>query len=279
MKLYSLLKGVSVQLVASPHEIANPIFSNDFLKVNQHEASIVVEGVGHFYVRDGRAVDIYPCEDAGEGWLQWTLNSHVLVALLHQRTIIHFHASAFTYRDKGILILGEAGAGKSSVTAAFSLDGAGFLSDDLTPVIFNDQQPFIWPLYRQINLRRSALEQLNLDPSLLKRAGPGTGKYPLAVRKARVSSYPLHVILKLEIGEGQGRIQFHEPRPDENFALLRSEICSWEMLRGMPETEKAYLQQVIEIVRHVHMVRVTRSSAVSIPDMHEAITMYLRHIQ
>ena len=275
MKLSSLLKDVSVQQVGSPCQIASPLFSNDFMKVNQCEASIEVEGVGQFYVRDGKAVHYSPSRNADPLWLNWCLNSHVLVALLHQRRIVNFHASSVIFKEMGIMILGRSGAGKSSLIAAFSMDGAGFLSDDVTPILFNEEIPYIWPVYQQIRLREGALHQLNVDTERLIKAEKGTEKYFLPGRKAPMSSHPLHLILQLEVREGEEGVQFHELTSHHKFTLLRSEICSWEMLRGMPETEKAYLQQLIEIVRQVPMIRVTRSSDVPIPVMHKAITRYL----
>ena len=52
--------------------------------------------------------------------------------------------------------------------------------------------------------------------------------------------------------------RFYEPSPAEAFAMLRGEICSWEILAGMPETEAAYLQQLVAIIGKVHFVRVVR---------------------
>ena len=58
--------------------------------------------------------------------------------------------------------------------------------------------------------------------------------------------------------------EFHEPAPAEKFSLLRSEICSWEMLAGMPETEAEYLQQLLHIVEQVRFVRVVRPAEIEI---------------
>ena len=73
----------------------------------------------------------------------------------------------------------------------------------------------------------------------------------------------LHTVLKIEIGNCR-KPEFHEPSPAEKFSLLRSEICSWEMLAGMPETEAAYLQQLLQIVEQVRFVRVVRPAEIEI---------------
>jgi len=268
------LKDVNICKVDSLCDVANPIYSDTIMKVNQQEFSIDVEGVGSFFAKNGNYIEFCPTKDADPEWINLSLNSQMLVALLHQRKIINFHASSFIFNDTGIMLLGETGAGKSSITASFVLNGAGFLSDDLTAVTFKSDVPLIWPVYRKIRLHKETIQQLSTDFDLITEEESITGKYWLKVKEARVDHTPLHIIFKLEIHEGSD-IKFAELKPDENFALLRSEICSWEMLKGMPDTEAAYLQQLIDIVHHVKIVKVVRPRVVDISEMHEAIVGFL----
>jgi hypothetical protein len=268
------VKDVVFCKVETPYRIADPMFSDGFVDVSPQECSIQLEGVGHFYIKDGERIEMSPAEGVDPGWVDWALNGHVLVALLHQRRILNFHASSLIYNNRGIMILGQTGAGKSSLTAALSLHGAGFLSDDLTPVVFKGGQPLIWPLYRQIKLCRSTLDQLKVDSGLLNEDEQGTGKYILSSGRAEVDRFPLHTILHLEIGDDP-EIRFQALQSGERFALLRSGICLWEMLRGMPETEAAYLQQLIVIVEQAKIVRVSRPPTVAIAELYEAVRGFL----
>ena len=243
-------------------------------QVNQHEFALQVPGVGSFYARDGKEVEYSVEPGADPDWVQLYLNGQVLVALLHQRKIINFHASSFIHDDRGVMILGETGAGKSSLTVSFALAGAGFLSDDLTPVIFKRSKPFIWPLYKDIKLRENTVAQLDISREKLREAEKGTGKQYLDVNRADVRDHQLNTVLKIEIGNCR-EPGFHEPSPAEKFSLLRSEICSWEILAGMPETEAAYLQQLLNIVEQVRFVRVVRPAEIEIAVLHEAVRRYL----
>ncbi len=78
----------------------------------------------------GKEVKFSVEPSADPEWVQLYLSGQVLVALLHQRKIINFHASSFIHDGWGVMILGETGAGKSSLTVSFAIAGAGFLSDD-----------------------------------------------------------------------------------------------------------------------------------------------------
>jgi len=88
------------------------------------------------------------------------------------------------------------------------------------------------------------------------------------------SEHPVDVILKIEVADVAGPI-FEEPSPSEKFSLLRSEVCSWEILAGMPETESAYLQQILDIVREVKIFRVTRPAGIRIADFYESVKGFL----
>jgi len=176
------------------------------------------------------------------------------------------------------MILGETGAGKTSITMAFASAGAAFLSDDLTPVIFSEVAPHIWSLDRKIKLRVDSIDQLNISQSGLTDAEAGTGKKYLVLDKADEEYNKLDIILKIETGEVDGPV-FNVLTPAEKFALLRSEICSWEILAGMPETEAVYLQQLIKIIDCVHFVKVTRPPVIRIPEMHASVREYLERLE
>jgi hypothetical protein len=269
-----LLQDVAIALVQGAGVVQNPLYATGNLQVSQREFSLAVPAVGSFFARDGREVEFSVLPGADPGWVQLYLNSQVLVALLHQRKIINFHASSFVLDGRGVMILGDTGAGKTSLTLAFAMKGAGFLSDDLTPVIFKDSRPYIWPLNRDVKLREDTVAQLGISRDMLKDAERGTGKQYMEVRPVDVSDCQLHTILKIETGDSH-RIEFHEPAAAEKFSLLRSEICSWEILAGMPETEAAYLQQLLKIAEQVRVVRVTRPVNIRISGLHEAVRDHL----
>ena len=268
------LDDVGVKVAYGRKEVKSPLFNDGFYIVNQQECSLHVDGVGNFYASNGKKVEYSAEPDADPNWVNLYLYGQVLVALLHQRKIINFHASSFIYDGRGIMILGETGAGKSSLTVSFALAGAGFLSDDLTAVIFREGVPFIWPLSRRVKIREGTAAQLNIDSGKLADAEAGTGKKYLSLDPAGVENHALHTILKIETGDVAEPV-FHEPSHAEKFSLLRSEICSWEILAGMPETEAAYLQQLVQIVEKVRFVRVVRPAEITIADFHSAVEKFL----
>ncbi len=78
--------------------------------------------------------------------LQWLLRGTPALRLVH--------AGAVSYRGRGALILADSFGGKSTLTLAAVLAGAGFLSDDFSPVDL--ESGLLLPFPRAIRLRRHA---------------------------------------------------------------------------------------------------------------------------
>ena len=71
------------------------------LPASQHEFRMAVTGVGVFMPQTAAGLNTAAASGADHGWVKLYLNGQVLVALLHQRKIISFHASSFMYMGRG----------------------------------------------------------------------------------------------------------------------------------------------------------------------------------
>ncbi len=91
-------------------------------------------GIAIFDVFDGNRIEYYR-GPKWDGTLPWPFYSTVSALLLAWRGLLPFHGCAVSIDSKGVLICGVSGAGKSSLTAALSAEGAQFMSDDLSVVV------------------------------------------------------------------------------------------------------------------------------------------------
>lgn len=257
MKVRFPLKDVSVQQVTSARRVENPLYAESFWQMNQHEFAMQVDGVADFYACDGSYVEYTPAEGAGNNEVELYLNGSVYGAILHQRRVLPLHGSSFRHNGITVLICGDAGAGKSSLTAAFCLDGAEFLTDDLTPMLIRDGKPFIWALSDRMKLWGDTLEQLGREEEGLQEILPGIGKYFYHLKGIDREIFSLDQVFMLEKGEGL-TTEFTELTGSQKLVALRGEIYRQEYLKGMPDNEAGYFLDIVNISKVVRVFQVRR---------------------
>ncbi len=189
--------------VREVRRVSDPVYADSSLMISQHEFSMEVEKVGSFYACNGSEVEYAPVRGATQASLELYLNGSVYGAILHQRGILPLHGSCFAWHGSGIMLCGESGAGKSSLTAAFCMAGAEFLTDDVTPIVILDGKPFIIPLSDRIKLWEDSLQQLNRDKSGLTAICPGEKKYYFPMEKGNHRNFPLHRVFIIEVTEDE----------------------------------------------------------------------------
>ncbi|MDD4921884.1 MAG: hypothetical protein PHS30_05345, partial [Bacteroidales bacterium] len=143
-----------------------------FFQAGQSDFFLNIKGIACFKVQNGNEISIYPYEGADESSIQLFLNGSAFGALLHQRGILPLHGCSFRYQDKGVVICGNSGAGKSSVTAAFCQNGANFITDDITPVQINESKIVIKPIKTRIKLWDDSIRKLEIENNNFEKIRP-----------------------------------------------------------------------------------------------------------
>lgn len=237
--------------------LADPLYVGEQMQINPVCCRLEISGIGVCLIARGREIAYAPCPGVDLRIAEAQLWGLPLAALLHQREILHFHASSIIWEGMGILVFGQSGAGKSSLSAAFLQEGAFTLSDDLSPIDFVDKMPVIIPLAIPLRLRPVVAEQLHLGKEDFENTVSYTDKFTLRPIRVATQSFPLHRMIYLE-NHGGNEFLADIPAADEQFALMRSEICHWEMLRGMPQVEKKYMVRILQILNHMKLLRIRR---------------------
>ncbi|NBC04335.1 MAG: hypothetical protein GVY20_11600, partial [Bacteroidetes bacterium] len=166
------LDDVEIHEVDKTREVQKPIYSNNWMSINPDEFSMTVENVGSFYAGGGNRIEYSPNEKADESSLELYMNGSIYGAILHQRQILPLHGSSFIYDKSGVMFCGDSGAGKSSLTTSFCLNGADFLTDDVTPILFKEEKPHIWPKSGKIKLWDDSLQQFKKEKRQLTKIRP-----------------------------------------------------------------------------------------------------------
>jgi hypothetical protein len=260
------LDDVTIEQAQVRRKISEALYNDAFYSLNQDEFSMDVKEVAWFYASGGNYISIVEYPGAAGNSVELYLNGSVYGAILHQRKILPLHGSCFSYEGSGIMICGDTGAGKSSLTASFCLDGAVFLTDDITPLLFKEGKPFIWALSARIKLWSDTLKQLEQGEGGLQRVDPGWEKYYYPMQETGGNASRLDQVYILEIKKTEA-VEFEELSGSLKFSALRNEIYRPEYLKGMPENEPVYFKNLIDISNNVEVIKVKRPMEMRVQEL------------
>jgi len=272
---YFPLDDVEIRRVPKTRTITEPLYSNNWMSINEREFFMQVDGVGKFYANDGKLVEYAPAVKASVSTIELYMNGSVFGAILHQRQILPIHGSSFAKGGRGFIISGESGAGKSSLTTAFCLNGDDFLTDDVTPIEFINEEPQILPYSDRIKLWEDSLKQLQKEADPLKKIMPDEEKFYFPVKRTHSEKIPLKALFIIEPKE----IQKTNIQPVEKIMAipaLQNQIYRYWFLAGIPHLKEIYFHKLASIGRQIPVFQVERPLKISISEMHHLMDDYIK---
>lgn len=277
MELKFPLEDVVLEISNHKKEVDSAIYSDRFYRLNETEFSMDVKNVGCFYASNGNYISILLYPKATKTMVELYLNGSTYGAILHQRQILPLHGSSFAYKGKGIMLCGESGAGKSSLTASFCKHSARFLTDDVSPIVFKTSKPYVLPLSDRIKLWKDSLHQLNYANENLTQISSDYHKFYFPIEQPKNFVYPLDIIFILEKHQ-QNEVNIEEILGIKKFEHLRNEIYRWEYLQGMKTTEVRYLKKIIDLNANLRAFKVSRPENIEIEVMRTKLESHIRLI-
>ena len=254
--------------------IYNPHFACSQMQVDEDDFYLNVIDVASYRVKNGDSVQVFAHEKADLDSIKLFLNGSVLGAVLHQRGILPFHGSCFLYEQKGILICGQSGSGKSSVTAAFCQDGAVFINDDITPVEITESEINIIPIKTRIKLWDDSIKKLEIENDNFDKIRPNLDKFYLPNTEEFQCKQALHHIVLL-CKHNKEEFASDELEGMAKYNVLRQQIYRKMYLKGMPERQKAYFKQLFLLAKNVKVTRIMRPQMAAITATMEYIKQEL----
>lgn len=134
--------------------------------------------VGTFKVQSGNEIIVEQAENVGDDLVAFPLLGPVLAVLLHQRGLLILHASSIGIKGRGLCLLGDKGAGKSTTAASLVAAGHTLLTDDIVAIDCDAGGDFyVLAGFPQIKLAADAGARIGLaDSRILAQAHPSIDK-------------------------------------------------------------------------------------------------------
>ena len=271
---------VTVRFGAVPAALRVPASESRLGKWMEWEAApgvflLHMRGIARYLATEGRDVLVEPCGGDDREVCEHLVDK-VWTAVLLQRGIFPFHASAVAFEAGAALFLGSSGAGKSSLIGALLKRGHAMLADDVVgvtpgascerrtpsgfPAPIADSRILALPAHPSLRLRADALDALGWRGEALGQADR-SGKYPVPVRRFHASPLPICALF-LPGAHHRSGMEISTLRGVEAVQALRQ--CAWRnrLTKGLGRRREQF-RVVAAMVRQAPVARVTRPAHLS----------------
>ncbi len=212
-------------------------------------------GVASYTICEGRRVIITPTENGRANLEQQPLYGIVLAAILQQRGLLILHGSSVEINGRGLLIIGQKGYGKSTITASLLTRGHGFLTDDVTALKIHKLQPTqILPGIPRLKLWPDAVRVLGFKPEAFPLVAPTIQKHVLCYSEQfRNETTPLQTIVMLKYGNTTKLTTLSEK--EKSLCLLGNQYFSRYHHAFNKESHHIIFQQCTDLARQCDIVQ------------------------
>lgn len=175
-----------------------------------------------------------------------------------QRGAVLFHASAVEKDGKALVFMGEGGAGKSTTSFFFSVNGYRKLADDLC-IVYKDanlRMKVITSCIKQ-NLTIDTIKMLNLSKEHMRKID-GEEKYTAPVDRCLNGSADLEAIFFIKPQDRMDEVQVNGVRGINKLMEINKHTLKRNEARKLTPSEALYENSIMEIAKTVEMYEVVR---------------------
>lgn len=161
-----------------------------------------IDNVASYYIKNGNEVIVEPWKGANRQEINLYLMCSCLGFIMLQREKVAIHGGVMKINDKAIIITGNRGAGKSTLTTALRLKGYKFIADDVAATNI-DNKVMINPGFPYQKLCRDTMNKMNYDKSKFKMYNCDSNeKYMIpALDSFERKDTPLSIIIEIKVDD------------------------------------------------------------------------------
>lgn len=173
-----VLGAMPESLLEKTKDIASDEF---YCFVNAESMAFRIVNVAEYLVSADKITVNLIREDVNQEVKTFLLGSAFGYAMILHKSVV-LHGGAVAKNNKGVIITGESGAGKSTVTNGLQERGYAFIADDVCSISRKDNKPHINLAYPQQKLCRDAALNLGYDLSELIYINEERDKFAVRLR-------------------------------------------------------------------------------------------------
>jgi hypothetical protein len=166
----------------------------------------------------------------------------VLGLLLRLRGVVCLHASAVSFGDYAVALMGPEGAGKSTTAAALASQGCGIVSDDVVALIEVGGVFHVQPAYPYLSLWSESVQSIYGNPDVLPRFSRNYEKRCLSLSKQKLRfenrCLPLRAIYLLGERRADPAPTFRRMSPQQSLLALVANTFATNLLDAEMRAEE-----------------------------------------
>ena len=247
---------LKISLGITPSELTgDKVVQKVNVTMSPDEYIIRIVNVANYYAAHGNQIIVEAASETDEKSIRLFLLSNAMAAILHQRDMSPFHASAVFCEGGLALFCGRSGAGKSTLATALQLKGYKVFSDDvcvLKPSEDNNEL-LAYTSYPMIKLWEDSFEKVGLDTASQEdQIRPDMAKYARFYHEDfDIQAYPVKYVFVLD--------------PDSQVKVTEIEkLPSLTAFTKLQRNSYRYVQMNAMNKRNVHFSVISKLSATQV---------------
>lgn len=247
---------VKIKYGKVPEKLIKDINEYKWYSIEKDYSVLKIKDVGNYYIKEGKEIIVEPYESAEYHYIKTYILGSAFGLLLKQRNQIAIHGGTVKIGDKAVILTGNTGAGKSTLTNAFRHNGYKFLCDDVSPLSVKDNIK-VMPAYPQQKLCKDAMDSMGYNTENFKRIDEGRDKYAIPVHESFIKE-PLNLggICELEIHDGND-VEIEEVKGKDKIISVIRNIYRIELFRET-HLDKEYFKSCLNIAMKIPIYKVKR---------------------
>jgi len=239
-------------------KINNAVYEDDNIKYSKNEFYLHIKGIADFYVSDGTKIVVELENESILVQAKVFLLGSCLGILLAQRKTIAIHGGAVVVGGNSIIITGNTGAGKSTLTCAFRKEGYKFLADDVVALGEKEKGNIIaFPAFPQQKLCKDAIEKMGYKTEELVLIDEKREKYSIPLNNHfLMEAVSLKAIYELNSVD-EDLVKLEELFGTNKFNTILKNIYRIETIR-LDDFDPVYFKKCVEIAKSIKVYKLSR---------------------
>jgi hypothetical protein len=164
---------ITLHQSALPDHLEQPTHEGALYQVAGGELLYDLPRIVRFWVRHGREIVFQPAPDIDTDSVRAFLLTTALAAAFHQRRTFIVQGAAVEIDGEAAILSGASGTGKSSLAAILYQRGYRVLTDDFSPIQFDESgQALVMPTYPSLHLWHATLQAIGCTDEQIKELPP-----------------------------------------------------------------------------------------------------------